>query len=118
MQNNNATSVFHSVSTSFGPTERILFYIFAFILVVSGLGAAWQANNIFLTEVPGHGGTFTEGMVGSPRFVNPLLAISETDKSLVSLVYSGLLRHGDNNYVSDLAEYYSISEDGLQYDVK
>lgn len=118
MQNNQATSVFHSVSTSFGPTERILFYVFAFILVVSGLGAAWQANNVFLTEVPGQGGTFTEGMVGSPRFINPLLAISETDKSLVSLVYSGLLKHGDNNYVSDLAEYYSISEDGLQYDVK
>ena len=118
MENSHANGFFNSVISSFGPTERILFYLFAAVLFFSGLSAAWQANNFFLVEVPGHGGKLTEGMVGSPRFVNPLLAISETDKSLSTLVYSGLLKYSGDTYVADLAEYYSISQDGLNYDIK
>jgi peptide/nickel transport system substrate-binding protein len=133
MNNNSTSSVFNSVldekkgspnemggiSQYFGPTERILFYFFAGVMLLSGLSAAWQVNNFFLTTVPAHGGTFTEGVVGSPRFINPLLAISDTDKSLTSLVYSGLLKHAEGGeYVGDLAEHFSVSEDGLIYTVK
>lgn len=104
---------------SFGPTEKILFYCLAVVIFFSGISAVWQVNKHFLAVVPAHGGTFTEGVVGSPRFINPLLAISDTDKSISSLVYSGLLKHGDNNdYQLDLAESYAVSEDGLVYTVK
>lgn len=119
MANQSNSGIFHSVVKCFGPAERLLFYCLGLLIFFSGLSAIWQANNFFLREVPAHGGVFTEGVVGSPRFINPLLAISETDKGLVSLVYSGLLKRAQNSgYAPDLAEYYSVSENGLVYSVK
>lgn len=117
--NQTTTSVFNSVFNAFGPSERLLFYVLGIVMFVSGLSVAWKANNLFMTEVPTRGGTFTEGVVGSPRFINPLLAIGDTDKSLTTLIYSGLLKHGkDGGYEADLAEYYSVSSDGLIYEIK
>lgn len=119
MDNQSNSGIFNSVVKFFGPTERLLFYCLGILMFFSGLSAIWQVNNFFLREVPARGGVFTEGVVGSPRFINPLLAISETDKGLVSLVYSGLLKRAQNGeYAPDLAEYYSISENGLVYSVK
>lgn len=104
---------------SFGSTEKILFWILAIILVISGARLVSRLNNSLLIEIPSSGGVFTEGIVGSPRFINPLLAISETDKAISSLVYSGLLRRDENGaLVPDLAESYTISPDGLNYTFK
>ena len=89
MVNSSHSGIFNTVVKSFGPTERAVFYCLATIMFLSGLSTAFEVNQLFLTEVPSYGGTFTEGVVGAPRFLNPLLAISETDKALVSLVYSG-----------------------------
>ncbi|HEY4528327.1 MAG TPA: ABC transporter substrate-binding protein, partial [Candidatus Paceibacterota bacterium] len=61
------------------------------------------------------GGTLTEGIVGNPRFINPVLALSEADKNLSSLVYSGLVRlTSEGNVENDLAEV-SVSENRLTY---
>ena len=40
-------------------------------------------------EVPAHGGSLTEGEVGPARFINPLLALSQSDEDLtaVSLIF-------------------------------
>ncbi len=60
--------------------------------------------------------TFIEASVGEPQFVNPLLAQSETDKALASLVFSGLTRLDEfGQPVPDLAESWTVSEDGLTY---
>jgi peptide/nickel transport system substrate-binding protein len=84
-----------------------------------GLAAATMlaAVSLALTvEVPAQGGTYTEGLVGSPRFINPLLAISDTDRDLTALVYSGLLKtNPDGSLSSDLARSYSISPDMRTY---
>ena len=67
-------------------------------------------------EVPKRGGTITEGVIGSPRFVNPLLAISDTDRDLTSLVYSGLMKATpEGDLVNDLAGGIEISDDELRY---
>lgn len=69
-----------------------------------------------MVNVPMRGGEITEGIVGTPRFVNPVLASSDADQDVVSLVYSGLLRkHADGTLTPDLAERYEISKDGLVY---
>lgn len=108
------------ITSQFNHVEKLIFFSFAFVLAISGITLALEANASFLQEIPAHGGTLNEGMVGSPRFVNPLLAVSETDKSIVSLVYSGLLRLDakTGNLVPDLAESYEVSPDGLTYAVK
>ncbi|MES2014531.1 MAG: peptide ABC transporter substrate-binding protein [Patescibacteria group bacterium] len=67
-------------------------------------------------EVPAHGGTYTEGLAESPRFINPLLAVSDTDRDLTTLVFSGLLRANPDGTLSpDIASAYTISDDKLTY---
>lgn len=103
----------------FTSAEKVLFYFFAGLFALSSLILIFKVNNSFLTDIPVEGGTVVEGIVGNPRFINPVLAISEADKSLVSLVYSGLLRVGDDgDLTNDLAESIEVSADGLTYTVK
>ena len=98
------------------PSEKIFFFLVSLVCVVSGLVLLIRVHNSFLVAVPSFGGSFTEGVVGSPRFINPVLAISDTDKDLVTLVYSGLLKVGDDGFVEDLASSYEIKEGGTVYD--
>lgn len=74
-----------------------------------------QKNSI---ETATSGGTYTEGILGTPRFINPVLAVTRADKDLVSLVYSGLMNIGpDGTLVPDIAESVTVSDDGLTYNV-
>jgi len=68
-------------------------------------------------EVPRIGGEYIEGMVGQPRFINPVLSqTNDIDSDLSSIIYSSLLRlDSKGNLVNDLAESYEISEDKLEY---
>jgi len=75
-----------------------------------------HVNSTFNTPVPVSGGTLKEGIIGSPRFINPLLALSDADRDLVTLTYSGLMRADENGtLIPDLAESYTLSEDGKTY---
>jgi peptide/nickel transport system substrate-binding protein len=75
-----------------------------------------NVNKYFMVSVPMPGGSLAEGIVGTPRFINPVLALSDADKDLVSLVYSGLMRKTpDGTLIPDLAEKYEMSPDGLNY---
>ena len=101
--------------------ESFIFYLFVVLFAFSGLFMFFQLNNVFMTEVPAKRGSITEGVIGYPRAINPLLASdsSEADKDLVLLVYSGLLKATpEGDLISDLAESYKISKDGLTYSFK
>jgi peptide/nickel transport system substrate-binding protein len=95
---------------------RTLFVFFSGLLIISVIGLLSLLNSQLIVAIPGYGGGMTEGIIGSPRFINPVLAVSDADRDLTSLVYSGLLRATpDGQYVSDLADRYSVSPDGLTY---
>lgn len=81
-------------------------------LVVTGI---LLLNNKILVNKPVFGGTITEGVTGSPYAINPVLAVSQTDKDLVALIFSGLTREDKSGIVEDLAKDYSVSNDGLTY---
>ena len=101
---------------AFSLTERTVFYLATILLILSSLWLLRSANNLILTTIPARGGSFTEGLIGAPRFLNPLLEVSEADRDLNTLLYSGLMRlNEDGELVPDLAETYTISEDGLTY---
>jgi peptide/nickel transport system substrate-binding protein len=103
---------------SFNLAERAVFYFFVAVFVISGATLLWRVSSAFLVSVPIQGGTLTEGVVGNPRFINPVLALSEADKNLTSLIYSGLVRVDANGeVVNDLAEDITISENKLSYTV-
>lgn len=103
---------------NFSTTEKAVFFVFATIFMISGITLLYQVNKLFLVEVPDYGGTITEGVIGSPRFINPVLASSDVDKDLTSLIYSGLFKiNSKGELIPDLAEGYTISDDGLSYTV-
>ncbi len=109
-------SKLRSIIQNFSITEKVIFFVAVFVFIFSGLILLLQVNNSYLSTVPTHGGTIEEGIIGTPRFINPILALSESDKDLTSLVYAGLLSvDTDGSYIPDLAQSYTISEDGTTY---
>lgn len=91
----------------------VLLTLVALICVIIILG---KLNNNFIEEVPSKGGTVIEGIIGMPTLVNPILASTEADRDITTLVYSGLLRQTtDGDFIPDLAESYEISTDGTRY---
>ncbi|MEM7348221.1 MAG: peptide ABC transporter substrate-binding protein, partial [Chloroflexota bacterium] len=62
-------------------------------------------------------GTYTEGVAGLPQFINPLLAqYNPVDADLTALIFNGLTQtDGQGGLLPDLAEDWSISDDGLVY---
>ena len=104
------------VLASFSKKEWIVFGVLMAICVLSGLLILENINQSFMTSIPMPGGQISEGILGSPRFINPVLAFSDTDRDLASLIYSGLMRKNpDGVLIPDLAKKYEISENGLSY---
>jgi len=97
--------------------EKILFLVF----FIGGLGAVvFLSLNFYLenTEIkPAPGATYIEGTVGQPGFINPILADSNTDRDLIELLFSGLMKYNKKGeVVPDLAKHYEIKEEGRVYD--
>ncbi len=71
----------------------------------------------FTKAVPKKGGSYAEGIVGQPMYINPLLSqTSQADSDLSQLIYGGLLKYDEKGkLVNDLAENYEISEDRKTY---
>ncbi len=105
-----------SAYTQMSPGEKLLTLFFSFLLLLSTVLLLGQLNQYLTVEIPAPGGEVREGVIGFPRFVNPLLSSSDADRDLVSLVYSGLMKATpEGELVLDLAESYSVSDDGLVY---
>lgn len=86
------------------------------VAIVSIVSILYGINAKYLVSVPLDGGSITEGIVGMPTLVNPVLAISEGDKDMTELVYSGLVRKVKSEvFIPDLAESYKVSPDGTIY---
>src|SRR3989344_2075396 len=101
------------------PTSiRLGFFVLLLIVTVSAIMILANINNRFLVSVPKAGGILHEGLIEPPRFINPVLAFSNSDRDLVALVYSGLVRKtAAGEFIPDLADNYKISDDGATYTV-
>ncbi len=99
----------------FSATEKAVFGIFVLAAIVSTVLMAGRINSHFMIQVPSHGGELREGVIGLPRNINPVLAITDVDRDISALVYSGLMKWSDGKLVSDLAKSYTVSPDGLTY---
>ena len=94
--------------------EKIAFSLF--FLLALGSFIFLSLNFYFKNTkiVPAQGGTHIEGVIGQPRFINPVYANSDADRDLVQLIFSGLMKYDENlQIVPGLAkEYPTIEEDG------
>ncbi len=71
-------------------------WLVAVLVVVTVIGIYWDWNIFYVhhtTEVPADGGQLVEGLVGQPHFINPILATTQTDETIVHAVFSGLYRY-------------------------
>lgn len=98
--------------------ELLVLLALAIIALISFFGLIFEINKKLSYEVPAFGGTLKEGIVGNPRFINPLLAQTDADRNAVSLVFTGLMRYNEEGKLTPaLLEKYEISEDGLEYKI-
>ena len=70
--------------------------IFVILVAAAGISAillALRADGLFMTEVPKTGGVLSEGEMGLPRAINPVLSVSDTDRYISALVYAGLVKY-------------------------
>lgn len=106
--------------STFTPRERSRFFVLLVMFGLSAFGLLLISHDRLLVTVAAPGGNLNEGIIGYPRLINPLLAVSDADRDLTALVYSGLLRQGPNgSLIPDLAEELpTISADGLTYTIK
>ena len=97
--------------------ERIILLIFVVLFIGSGI---YFSFNLYIdnTKVASaYSGTYTEGVVGQPRFINPIYGeTNDVDRTLIDLVYSGLMTYDkDGKIINDLVKSYQISDDGKTY---
>ena len=80
----------------------------------------YAAYNFTTITIPDRGGSYVEGVAGSPQFLNPLLSqYNQVDGLLVSLLFNGLTRLDEQgNVVPNLAEAWSSSPNGLVFDFR
>ncbi len=106
----------HGYVRSLPPGDRFIASVLALLVLVASVLALFSLVRSQLVEVPAHGGVLTEGILGSPRFVNPLLALSDADRDVTALTFAGLMGIGkDGALVPVLASGYTVSDDGLVY---
>ncbi|MFA6190342.1 MAG: ABC transporter substrate-binding protein [Candidatus Staskawiczbacteria bacterium] len=97
--------------------ERTSFLIFVVLAIISG---GYLLTNLYLNNTkiaPGYGGVYTEGIVGQPRFINPIYGeTNDVDRTLIDLIYSGLMTYDkDGKIINDLVKNYKISDNGKTY---
>ncbi|MBI4252687.1 peptide ABC transporter substrate-binding protein [Candidatus Uhrbacteria bacterium] len=97
--------------------EYRLVQVLGIIVLINAVFLSGKAYQALTVEVPRSGGTYSEGLVGSPSAINPLfLLTNDSDRDLVGLVYSGLMHYTpDRKLVPDLAEGVKISDDQKEY---
>lgn len=102
-----------------GRKEKILLLTFITLAGSSFLYSGGQLYAKYTDEKPAVGGTYREGIIGQPHLINPLLATTDADNSIVPLVFSGLYRFdGSGQVIPDIADDMpQVSDDGKTYTV-
>lgn len=99
-----------------GRERTVFLFLFGLFLV----SAVYLISSFYLSNTkvaPAFGGTYTEGIVGQPRFINPIYGeTNDLDRTLLDLVYSGIMAYDkDGKIIPDLVKNYSLSDNGKIY---
>lgn len=96
--------------------KKIIFSLALAIFFCLGFIGIIFLNDHIIT-VPANTGEYIEGVIGSPRFLNPLFAQdNEVDYDLTKLIFPGLLKYDKNlKLTPDLAESYEINDGQTLY---
>lgn len=101
----------------FNQQEKKLIKFLLLIGSISLLSLAFSLTWRNTILIPKNGGSYTEGLIGAPQYINPAYgSTNDIDADLIKLIFSGLLKYNNNlELENDLAESYEISSDGKTY---
>jgi peptide/nickel transport system substrate-binding protein len=102
-----------------GKNEKIALGVLLALALISLFVSVQNVYYARTAAVPDFGGSYSQGLLGQPTYINPLLANAEPDFSLTNLVFSGLYKYDSGGrLVPDLAEGMPvISQDQKQYTI-
>ncbi|MDD5291195.1 MAG: ABC transporter substrate-binding protein [Patescibacteria group bacterium] len=97
--------------------ERALINLCLLIIFINLFILGYNFYKDHVRLVPIAGGEYIEGLIGAPKYINPLYAsASDVDSDFSQFIFSSLFRHGQNGeLVKDLVTDYAVSEDGKTY---
>jgi peptide/nickel transport system substrate-binding protein len=99
--------LFNKIFSNFSQIERRALIGAALIFIVSLFFISVNSYYKNTVELPVRGGSYVEGLVGQPSFINPLISnMSDVDRDLIAITYSSL---------DDLVDKYQISEDNRSW---
>ena len=102
----------------FSREEKRSLLLFGAVAFLSIIGLLSRIYVSVTNQIPAVGGSYTEGLTGEPRTINPLYSSRDDDRDIERLVFSSLLRYDEKGHIqNDLAEHYEISPDGKTYSI-
>jgi len=97
-------------------TERFFAILFLLIAVSLSSFRFYKGYIANTKPAPTRGGEYSEAIVGDIKFLNPITAQNDAERSVTKLLFSGLVKIEDQNKIEpDLASSYKVSENGLVY---
>ena len=97
-------------------SDRILLHLLLGLVLFSLLNFLIDFSDKNTVTIPVSGGTIREGLIGTPRFINPILATNQAERDISALVYSGILNYNEEgNLVPDLAGSVEFDDDTKSY---
>lgn len=112
-------SQFKYLQNFLNPAEKKIMLAAIIVLMVSAL--SWLTVFLCRHTVwgPKAGGEYTEGLIGQPKYINPLFNnINDVDADIAYLIYAGLFHYDKNlKLTPDLAESFTVSPDARAYEI-
>lgn len=99
--------------------EKYRFFSFIALTLIGLLLLGLESYLVATVVKPSTGGQISLAVIGSPRFLNPVLSpANETDKDLVAVIFSGLFKYDNQGkLIPDLVQKYSVGDNGKTYDL-
>jgi len=98
----------YQILKSLTKAEKVFLYTAIAIFFVSSLLWFSYFINKNTVPVPVESKTYTEGIVGQPKFINPIISNTDTDRDLSQIVYSDL---------TELIDRYNVDPEGKTWNI-
>lgn len=67
--------------------EKNLIGALGFVAIISLIGIIWSIKIFNTVPGPAQGGSLTEVLIGTPRHINPIFAVTDTDRTLSHILF-------------------------------
>ncbi len=88
--------------------ERIFLVGASFIFIITLIIYALLAIQLHTHAIPTRGGEYTEGIVGQPVFINPVMPVTIADRDISSIVFSSVYEVSDSIRRNDDGNIWNV----------